>query len=241
MRFVTTVTVIGYLVCLNTKSMGWPNEEDPPRSSLLASLPGQFSCLCAIWVPERGRDAEGLWVDAPVVPPLWSDAWDAEEGDHDEGDAARRAPSLREGSELCIYQPKAISHPQLMEQRNINMSWATEQVREERCPRHPRCGAHSTSTEFLPWEKSLEYHTPSSQLCKPIPSALAAVKAGWYSLPIQIVPSQPVGGQNEKIWCLWLTRQEANIFPPLLPLGLLGQWPRIASSNNVSKSRGESL
>lgn len=168
---------------------------------------------------QRCRGALGIWVDAPVVPPLWSDAWDAEEGDHDEGDAARRAPSLREGNELCIYQPKAISHPQLMEQRNINMSRATEQVREERCPRHPRCGAHSTSTEFLPWEKSLEYHTPSSQLCQPIPSALAAVKAGWHSLPIQIVPSQPVGGQNEKIWCLWLTRKEANIFSPSVASG----------------------
>lgn len=44
MRFVTTVTVIGCLVYLNTKSTGWPNEESPPRSSLLPSLPGQLSC-----------------------------------------------------------------------------------------------------------------------------------------------------------------------------------------------------
>lgn len=153
------------------------------RRTLLGPVSRPLCLVSSLaYVPSESQKGagmqEGLWVDAPVMPPLWSDAWDAEEGDHDEGDAARRASSLREGSELCIYQPKAISHPQLMGQRNINMSRATEQVREERHPRHPRCGAQSTSTEFLPWEKSLDYHTPSSQLCKPIPSAPAAVKAG---------------------------------------------------------------
>lgn len=112
------------------------------RRTLLGPVSWPLCLVSSLaYVPSESQEGAGMQrgfrVDAPVMPPLWSDAWDAEDGDQDEGDAATRAPSLRGGSELCIYQPEAISHPQLMEQRSINMSRATEQVREERSPRHP--------------------------------------------------------------------------------------------------------